>query len=361
MTSAETVAGNGGWMMSKERVYWSPKGRTLRKRVSMVVAVIALAVLPSRAHGQTQETVLFRLDFQQHMNPGYRVTFPRSGANPITTSLQPGRGTNWNYTHFASGGWNDRAFVRFYWPRTFNQGSCGFYFSPNAGQPAGGWYVNAPYYIRLRLRAVTPVGDGGTVNNKFLLWNQGSGGDERIMLHMSNGANSRAGIINPVGTDATHFGFNGSRNIGPPAGNGWDGAGKALRIADGWHHVQFAFQMGSNPYWKMWANNNDFNNPDDVSPGFTSSWSIVPDGMGAFNIGSFLTDPPGSDVLWDLMDLEIGTAFNPSWAATSSTAPPPQPPTNVRVVRQQAMLGAQILAVSLVLALRRRSRSERES
>lgn len=281
------------------------------------------------------------------------------------------QGNLWDFTHFASGGYNNRGFVRYSWwdwdvSRTgHNSEVAGWTAAGGAIRPPSGWtqFGQGPYYVRMRLRINRPIlpypSNGmcdGDTQMKWFIWNSYTGeGTDRaiIMLH-----------------DGVRGGGSETGNTTVQLRAGVSGSFAQTVIPNGqWVNLQFAFRWGpeSSGYQRIYVNNNNVGSPtvannrfDDLDVwGQSDHWGH-PNGPQGLDQQFFIGDITNTgscvreDAQIDMADLEIATQFDSAWSgggAGSTTMP--EAPRNLRIVPgdiDQAALPAGV--VLLLLSMR---------
>jgi hypothetical protein len=254
-------------------------------------------------------------------------------------------GINWNYSRVApgpnNGGWNNRGFVRWTWcnyavSRT-EIGASGWSGTTSGFRPSGGWPNT--FFGRFRIYIERPIraASGGDLRRqfKFFMWHRGVwDGDQRVIGFLEGGSNCG-------GTDSTSVCFTLQRNIN----HGSDTATVQLPVGQ-WHHLQFSWRHGvvGTSFVKVWHNNNIELTPSaqdltlNGSPTLPGGTEWVKDNEGydqpfhfgnSANSGTQLAD----DFVVRLMDLELDSRFDSTWASGSSggtTAP--TAPQNLRIL-----------------------------
>jgi hypothetical protein len=282
-------------------------------RWDMTKSILPFVLFLFAAPASAQETVLMRRDYQSHVDAGYPVVWPKSGAPQTMPREHRGRRTEWDYVHRSSGCWNDLACVEAIWPAGQAQKEAGWFWSMTGAGPID---LSKPIYIRYRVRYLTS--NSGARNNKALIWCLGGdcGGVPRLMMHHSIGNATRVGCVDPRGA-STHVVVTVAQNIGPDRGDeGMNCAGKALAI-NKWWNIQCSILFGRRPVAKCWFNNNNFYKPDDVSSGWTGPWIPTNPNEMIRDIG-FLTDAPAAEVRWQQSHLEIAEEFDANWCQNVS-------------------------------------------
>jgi hypothetical protein len=83
--------------------------------------------------------------------------------------------------------------------------------------------------------------------------------------------------------------------------------------------------------YKIWINNNDYNNPTAQRSGFqlnTTNWRLV--GFGYFANHGLAADGIHK---WTHSNFQVASAFASNWHGGSQQTQAPQAPTNVRIMR----------------------------
>jgi hypothetical protein len=323
------------------------------------IALSFLILLAAYVSASAQ--VLGRIPFQTHPYQVYDASGAARQALDIDGDVRgpKAQGNLWDYQHMTDGtGFQGRNFVRMYWwdydvSRVPEQ-EIGFIFAGSSlTTPSGGWRDGVEYFIRFRIRQHSPplaLGGGpGTVNNKFLITNWGG---TRAMIHMRTAGGYACGPLDSGTYPAQDWvSMRISRNIDGPD----DGycANIPVRLRQ-WNHLQYSIRFGASgtAFVKAWVNNNSYSSPS-AADTTGSSWGEV--GMdGPWQLGGYVSDESIQDVVWDLQDFEVATSFNSQWSST--TAPGPTAPTNLRILREVAYLVVPPLPVlpALGLLLRRR-------
>src|SRR5688572_13547784 len=114
-----------------------------------------------------------RRDYQTHLNPGYPVTWPKSGNPNTTPNAYSGMGTDWDYVHRSSGCWNNLACVEAIWFDNTQQKEAGWNWSTSN---AGTINFSNPIYFRYRVKFLN---EHAADNNKAFIWNMDA--VERLM------------------------------------------------------------------------------------------------------------------------------------------------------------------------------------
>jgi hypothetical protein len=288
---------------------------------------VLLGLLAS-AHPAAAQGELAVIDFQDE--PPFVVT-AGDARRPLQVLNKPGPkgpGVLWNFSHFKTGGWNDRAFVRYSW-WDWNVSKTG-HGSDQAGwtgagawfRPASGWPGAGPYYLRFRIRINAPLlpqsSNGqcdGDTQMKFFIWNSFTGvGLDRVIMMLHAG--SEGG-----GDDKTRT------TLDLRAGVSGSHARASLPNHE-WVHVQLAWQWGPERtgFQRIYVNNNVVAKPtaenrrfDDLNAGGANkTWggAAGPTGLdNQFFIGDITNTGScvRADAEIDLMDVELATAFDSAW------------------------------------------------
>lgn len=298
-----------------------------------------LLALATPLAAQDGNGLLVRVPFQSQVSGNYQAD-PWTGADVdlgVATQEKGPRalGNLWDYTHVSDGsGWNGRNYARIsIWEYDVGQvpeESVGFSVTGSSFTPSAGWATDTWYYLRFRIRWNAVIvkddvegGGGDTANLKWFITNSGAGGDNRPMLHFRspNGSIGGGALNTTTFPHATHNAIRVSRNIDDPS-DGFCTSPHGISL-NTWHHVQAAFRFGtSGTGVKLWLDNNAEGSPTQQDLSATSpSWSIVAGGLtGAWEIGGYMSDGIENDVSFDLMDVEIATAFDANWYQTGVSA-----------------------------------------
>jgi hypothetical protein len=324
------------------------------------VAALLLAALGSPAFAQG---VLGRVDFQAQP---YSI---RNWSGALRTlgvaddqRGPKGPGHLWDFSHQTSGGWNNRNYVRFHWWEYDASGvpeeTAGFFLPGAFIEPTAQWQNGVEYFFRMRIRFNQPIvpepSNGETANNKFFIGNIGSGGGDRIMIHLRSGQSQGSCMLNrTLYPAATHVGTRISQNISD------DCAGGPLRVGV-WEHVQYAFRFGGpgTASVKLWLNNNNYGAPTHQDVNWSTTWNVSRSQMNAgMDLGGYLSDQVENDVTWDLMDVEIANSFDSSWYPGGGSSTTPAAPGNLRVVGDVGLLLLTLIPAGGLAAMRRQKKS----
>jgi hypothetical protein len=254
--------------------------------------------------------------------------------------------------------------------------------SPTADEYTYGWFsaidrsfvLGDGFYLRTRIRLDDDYrwGSGGNRENKFVMWGGHSSQTlpSRFLLLWERPAGQMvcslgANPANPgVNTSPSGFGLPGTGSYdweasglqglyGSLSANvniSGDCAGPVLlthatnsapysigprsaRPVNGWYHIQVYVKSGNgNGQFKIWANNNDFNNPTSTSPALTlgvDGWGQTSGNGGGVTVGGYMQGP-GAATGYRLGAFEVGPTFDPNWAPATGSGP--SPPTNLRII-----------------------------
>ena len=296
------------------------------------LTILLCAVLLSVSHAQT--TTLVEALFQD------TSPFLQTNWDTTTSSLNeftdggPGacNGVNWwNFSHVTSGGWNNRAYVRWLWcdfdtagPGGFTSGQAGW-FDGGGFTPSGGWQTSRTYSTRVRLyfesgliRYVT----GGSENDhhfKFLLLAPGTSSERPIMFVMpgnydpfDEGAGTAFGG-SCDGNVTTQICISFQRNI-----NHFTQAAYALVPVGEWVHIQLLHRTGADgvAFVKIYVNNNVEGSPTSQDTDFDGTAWGTPNYAGGFNVGQAANQGTATDgdFAVRIMDFIFGDGgFYPTW------------------------------------------------
>jgi hypothetical protein len=303
--------------------------------------LLAVLLLPNTAAAQ-----FVTVDFQD--STPFTMTF-QGGSRDLQTLGPHGpcaNGVYWNFTRVApgvgNGGFNNRGFARYTWcdydvSRT-SMGAAGWTEAGNHFRPAAGWPTDT-FYGRFRIYIEQPiqVASGGDDSRqlKFFIWHAGVwDGDQRVIGFLDGGSNCGR-------SDNTHVCFSLQRNIN----HNTDSASVPIPIGQ-WAHLQFSWRHGpmGTSFVKVWLNNNTFGSPSAQDLNLSSS-PLLPGGTawpkdnagydGQFYIGNGANTGTrfASNFVLRLMDFELDTSFDSTFASGSTTTPTPAAPTAVRVIR----------------------------
>ncbi len=247
-------------------------------------------------------------------------------ASPVSldefTDFPPGAkgsGVFWGFTWNASGGWNNRAYTRWnQWDfdvsgvANTSGNQCGWFGGGSRYRPATGWPNPGPYYMRIRMRVVSPfVGTGGNDGLKFFGTHTGVfGGDHRAigLIHSGSAFGS-----SHADADGIQFGI--QRSVAHSSNETLDEAARVFVPSDGeFHHLQFSWEHGTPGVLKAWHNNNVFASPDNQDT-TESAWLFDEAGYNEFWLGSNATNGVvvSQDLTFDIQDFEVSDTFDASW------------------------------------------------
>ena len=234
-----------------------------------------------------------------------------------------GQGVVWNFEHHDVGGVGDGPFARYsVWDTNvagIDAGSftAGWSQTGSLFRPRGGW-VDAPYYLRFRIRIAAPLvpyagalaGCDGDTQLKFFIWAPFTEpGTNRIivMLH----AGDDAGGTDP-NTTTIH------------ARAGVSGSYALASVPNGeWHDVQIAWRWGDEgtAFQRIYIDNDVEASPTSENLMFDDlgdHWTFDPSGLdNQFFWGNIVNTGTcvGADAEIDVMQMQIDDEFDPTWHA----------------------------------------------
>lgn len=313
-------------------------------RVTSIASAVLLAIASPVA---AQTTPFFRIT---HQSEPYHVEFgPRleSSAPLRYTGQRPGpKGGQqlWDVRHLTSGGWNGRAYMRYFrWAGVDGD-------SPNTGwnmaapmvRPGAEW-PDGPYYLRFRMRTVVPLTEGirpSAAMKWFLFPTTGRTGRMILYVYRGGGGSGGAG-----GNDDKHTILQCRAGVSKHMAE--------VRVPNReWVHVQVGWRWGrkGTAYQRIWLNSNDFARPTDQNADFDEelggNWPMPPQKEfeelqwgNIVSTGSFT----GTDAQIDWMDMELDDEFDPNWAPQKASPAPaaaavPALPTHTTILSSALLL-----------------------
>lgn len=272
-----------------------------------------LAVCLATATGIANSEVLYTLPFE-------------SGAPTYGTGWTYPAGSDFQSMQVTGQGWsgtNGHKLITLNGRRQYNSG---WVFDP---APSDGWQNGDIVYVRFRVKydANFRWDGAGSMQNKMVDFGTSDRGS-RVILHQERPHSTTACGL-PDSYYPNYGALSVKKNIGEPC------TPPVPITYDTWYHVQFAVQSSTTSssgdgYFKLWVNNNDFNNPSSqvfnvniTTDDWNSSWDF----------GGFITDAPARDQGFIVDDFQVATTFDPNWGSGSSTpaasvpdpAPTPEP------------------------------------
>lgn len=242
--------------------------------------------------GSVLADVTFRSDFE--------------GQSPYGFALQHPAGDGSEWFEEAAEGWNgqgSRLVVR----RGREQFNLGWY-----GDTGGVWEAGDVIFVRFRIRFDDDWRwDGnGSQQNKLVDIGLGDGsGDSRFILHQES-----PHPTTPCGL-SSRYGGGEYGSLSLKKGITFECTRPVIITYGRWHHVQLAVRAstegGSDGYFKLWVDNNDFDEPSSQREGT----SVTGTDWTEFGFGGFWTDANGRrDQGFVVDDFEIATDFDADWA-----------------------------------------------
>jgi hypothetical protein len=259
--------------------------------ISFVFIIIVASVTPASAE------VFIRQNFEGSAPEfGWRV-FSGYELGNGNYSGSWNTASDWLVERVPNGGWNETAGAHIVLRGGRRQYNFGWYtgYSHN-------WIVGESAFIRFRMKFDDNFRwDNGSQSIKMS--NMGIGGDRIIIFN--RGPNESLPCCGDDGKyDEGRFSI--GRGITEVC------AGPANGTYGEWLHIQMEAKSGQNGTgsFKIWVNNNDYDNPTAVAGGFSfgvTNWS------GQFNFGEFMTDPPARNQGFIYDDFELANTWASSW------------------------------------------------
>jgi len=279
--------------------------------------------------GGSDAGVIFRVDHQATSVGGttYPMAYGASLASLLNLTVDTdnlgteGGGNTWNWAHVGDGsGWNGRNYIRYTrWEDVDAAPNAGFFWDAATPAPAGGWVAKAtagPLYLRFRIRVVQSLTLSPTnpsAQMKFFLFGgPGISGERRMILFFERATDATYGSGTDDDTEMT---------VRVGAGVSGNHAEATVPVGE-WVHVQVSWRYtdAGSPYMRVYINNNTEGAPDAEHTTFTADsmggvWSAIESWTtGHWHDLASSNSYTGTDFIADLMDFELGDAFNASWA-----------------------------------------------